>query len=178
MEVKNLEKGGWLVRIFSVLIIPTRPPGSDRTGCSVPVYLQEGQVAGEELRAPLPSWTTWVPRFILPVSTSSPDGPRSAVPVPGHLPCLCIPMLIYNLQPPGQSPFLLTFHCPIVTSYPAQGLASWMRETSKGKGPLRIMDLCSVSFIWPLIFHLRKHSASCTGTLVETPSWWNFFEKE
>ena len=123
---QETEKGEWLVRIFSVLIIPTLPPGSDGPGCSVPVCLQEGQIAGEELRAPLPSWTTRVPRFLFPVSPSSPDGPRSAVPVPGHSPCFCVPlprpMLIYNLQPPGQSPFLLTFHCPKVTSYRAQGL--------------------------------------------------------
>lgn len=144
----------------------------------MPVCLQEGQIAGEQLRAALPSWTTRVPDSSCLCPLQAPDGPRSAVPVPGHLPCLCVPlphpMLIYNLQPPGQSPFLLTFHCPIVTSYPAQGLASWMRETHKGKGPLRITDFHSLSFIWPLIFRLRKHSASCTGALVETPSWRSF----
>lgn len=122
MEVKDLEKGAQLARTFSVLIIPTLSPGDDCKGCSAWAGLQEGQVAGEELRTPLDHGSPQSPLVCVPFKprwsqVSSPF--LRPLTLPLHPPSLH-PMLIYNLQPPGQSPFFLTLHCAIATSYPVQ----------------------------------------------------------
>lgn len=152
MEVKDFEKGAQLARTISVLIIPTLSPGDDCKGCSARTGLQEGQVAGEELRAPLDHGSPQSPLVCVPFKprwsqVSSPF--LRPLTLPLHPPSLH-PMLIYNLQPPGQSPFFLTLTLATATLYPVQDLASWMRETGKGErspensgSPLSFIHLAS-----------------------------------
>ena len=158
MEVKDLEKGAWLARTFSVLIIPTLSPGNNCKGCSAQAGLQEGQVAREELRAPPDHGSPQSPLACVPFKprwsqVSSPF--LRSLTLPLHPPSLH-PMLIYNLQPPGQSPFFLTLHCPIATSYPVQDLASQMRETGKGeRSPENSRSPISFIHLASSFFHLR-----------------------